>query len=114
MFNPETNSQHEILVAQQNIKLPYDEELTEATLVLAAMQRHDVRAFEEALKFPFISESMTYIERYNKIYAYCKGWIHKRPVHHQAESDSYASSEAWQALWNSTKRRAAEYDRKSL
>lgn len=96
MYNPNTSSQHEIVLGEQSFRAPYDEMLTDATLVLAAMQRHDVRAFEAALKFPFISESMTYVERYNKMYAFCKGWIKpKRKV----EGDDYASASEWRAFF---------------
>ena len=93
-------SPRDIVLGDMKFGAGYDEKLTEATLILAGMQRHDVRAFEACLRFKFINESMTYIERYNVLYAFCKwGLAKKRPV----EGDAYASADEWSALFEFSK-----------
>ena len=97
VFNPETQSEREMRLSQLKFNKPFDERLTDASLILAKMQRHDTRAFEASLRCDFISEDMSYIERYNKMYAFCRWGLERKRV---VTSDEYASSEEWLAMFN--------------
>lgn len=99
VFNQQSDSPRDIVLGEQKLQNWYDEKLTEATLILAGMQRHDVRAFEACLRFKFIHPEMTYVERYNTLYAFCR-WGLERKRNVPIEGDWYASSDEWTELSN--------------
>lgn len=92
----------DIVLGEMKIGSAFDEKLTEATLILAGMQRGDKQAFERALGFKFLNEQMSFKERYNRLFAFCK-WGLERKRNVPVEGDAYASVDEWSALFKFSK-----------